>query len=97
DGRIYVIGGNVSGSSNPVTTVQAYTPGTNTWTTVAPMSVARHELGAALGSDGRIYAVGGRDAASTPLTTVEAYTIGTNTWTTVAAMPTARRGLMAAP
>ena len=42
--------------------------------------------GAALGSDGRIYAVGGI-AGGSPLPQVEAYNTATNTWTTAAAMP----------
>ena len=62
-----------------------------TWTTVASMSTARYSPAAALGSDGRIYAIGGDNN----LATVEAYTLGSNTWTTVASMPTAR-GYLAA-
>ena len=43
-------------------TVEAYTPGSNTWATVAPMPTARGDLAAAAGHDGRIYAMGGDGA-----------------------------------
>ncbi|WP_420795846.1 Kelch repeat-containing protein [Ktedonobacter racemifer] len=41
---------------------------------------ARTGLTAAVGPDGRIYAIGGRNASG-PLKTVEAYDPRTNTWT----------------
>ncbi len=88
DGRIYAIGGYYNGSY--LTTVEAYTPGSNTWTSVAPMPTARYGLAAATGPDGRIYAIGGDDSWLGITNTVYAYTPGSNTWTTVASMPTAR-------
>src|SRR5262249_55258931 len=42
------------------------------WTAVAGMPTARSGLAAALGADGRIYAIGGTNAGNT-LATVEAY------------------------
>ena len=50
---------------------EAYSPSTNTWTTLAPMSTSRYGLAAALGSDGRVYAIGGYHSGV--LNTVEAY------------------------
>jgi N-acetylneuraminic acid mutarotase len=103
DGRIYAIGGDTaspgtSPGSGPLTTVEAYTPGTNSWATVAPMPTARLQLAAATGPDGRIYAIGGVNGGngSPSLNTVEVYTPSTNSWATVASMPTARAGLAAA-
>jgi N-acetylneuraminic acid mutarotase len=90
DGHIYAIGG-VNGTR--LTTVEAYTPATNSWAAVASMPTARNGLAAATGSDGRIYAIGGW--AGAPINTVEAYTPGTDSWAAVASMPTARNGLAA--
>ena len=62
DGRIYVIGGQTTyKSASAVPTVQAYSPGTKTWTFVAPLPGPRTDLAAAEGPDGRIYAFGGDD------------------------------------
>jgi YVTN family beta-propeller protein len=85
DGRskIYALGGrNAEGSV--LSTVEAYDPDTDTWTTVASMSTPRTRLAAATGLDGRIYAIGGRNLFFDDLGTVEAYDPLTDTWTTVA-------------
>src|SRR2546427_4976019 len=96
DGRIYAIGGvDTLRSPEPLATVEAYTVATNTWTTVASLPTPRQLLAAAVGPDGRIYALGGADAAGNPLHTVEAYTITTNTWAAALPLPTARSGLAA--
>jgi len=96
DGRIYAIGGvNTLQSPLPLATVEAYTPASNTWATLASLPTPRQLLAAAVGSDGRIYALGGADASGNPLSTVEAYNITTNTWTAMPSMPTARSGLAA--
>jgi N-acetylneuraminic acid mutarotase len=92
DGRIYAIGGN--NSSGNLSTVEAYNPSTNTWTTEASMPTARAGLAAVAGPDGKIYAIGGATGISYQ-STVEAYDPGTNTWTSVASMPTARYDLAA--
>lgn len=66
----------------------------NTWTSVAAMAGgARGDLGAATGSDGRIYAIGGFD--TTWVNTVEAYDTTANTWTTEAPMPGGARSELA--
>jgi hypothetical protein len=97
DGRVYAIGGNHGGPDNtfnPVGTVEAYDPSTNTWSTVAPMPTARNALAAVVGPDGRIYAMGGY--AASILDTVEAYSPATNSWTAGASLPTPRTALAAA-
>ncbi|GAC1576777.1 MAG: hypothetical protein NVS3B18_10590 [Candidatus Dormibacteria bacterium] len=101
DGRIYAIGGTPSSTIGPDNTniVEAYTPGTNGWVTVAPMPTARYGLAAATGSDGRIYAMGGATLANSGSVTfnaVEAYTPGTKRWATVASMPAEGSGIAAA-
>jgi hypothetical protein len=90
NGILYAVGG-FNGSSY-VSTVEAYDPVTNTWTTKAPMPTARYLLAAGV-VNGVLYAVGGFNGSS--LSTVEAYNPATNTWTTDAPMPTKRDSLAA--
>ena len=78
----------------PISTVEAYTPATNSWTAAASMPTARNGLAAVTGTDGRIYAMGGGDGAGGRLNTVEAYT-PSNTWATMSPMPTARQDFAA--
>lgn len=66
DEKIYVIGGGTSYFDNEgplFDTVEVYDPKTDTWTTPSwsesTLPTARKELGAALGNNGRIYAIGG--------------------------------------
>src|SRR5437868_4466609 len=94
DGRIYAIGG-ADASGNPLATVEAYNPTTNTWTTAANLNTPRSGLAAVEGTDGRIYVIGGM-AASGLTNLVEAYNPATNAWTQVATLPTPRSGLAAA-
>jgi hypothetical protein len=110
NGSIYAIGGvNQSGA---LSTVDAYvlpggigfpppsTVSQGTWVVAPSLNIARGELAATVGSDGRIYAVGGRTFQAFPfdqgLATVEAYSVGSAAWVAVESMPTARYGLMAA-
>ncbi len=104
DGRIYAIGGiEFNCNSGPgwegLNTVDAYTPATNSWTSVANLPaddgyVGRSAFGVTVGSDGRIYVIGGTEGSDccapgnreTP--TVLRYTIATNTWRFIAPLPT---------
>jgi N-acetylneuraminic acid mutarotase len=73
DGRIYAIGGALGGPGvGDTNSVEAYTPGTNSWATVASMPTARAGFAAATGPDGRIYAIGGNHGSGV-VNTVEAY------------------------
>ncbi len=97
-GKIYAIGGlgTPTGTYYPtLTTVEAYDPVTNTWTARAPMPTARYLLAVATGSDGKIYAIGGKVGIEA-INTVEAYDPKTDTWAQKASLPTARFGLGAA-
>ena len=75
DGRIYAIGGFTAFTGvTPFASVEAYTPATDTWATVAPMAHPRVYAGAAVGADGRIYVAGGSDNMTfNPTNAVEAY------------------------
>jgi N-acetylneuraminic acid mutarotase len=66
-----------------------------TWTTAAVMPTARTMVGAAVGADGLIYAIGGYTEFSTVTGVVEVYNPATNSWSTRAPMPTPRYGFAA--
>jgi hypothetical protein len=103
DGRLYAVGGgdsNVEDTEFPVFgTVEAYDPVTDTWTTRAPMQIARKGFGLAAANNGKLYAVGGVDEELRQLASLEEYDPATNRWTTKAPMPIRREmyGLAAAP
>lgn len=96
DGRIYALGGIVGPLvQDALSTVEAYTPGTNSWATVASMPTKRAFLAAAVASDGRIFALGGQTSpAGGP--SADVYTPSSNSWTTIPNMPTPRQALAAA-
>lgn len=54
-----------------LSTVEKYSPSTNTWTTVASMPTARGGLAAAADTQGNIYAIGGINGSNAYLSTVE--------------------------
>jgi N-acetylneuraminic acid mutarotase len=81
DGKLYAIGGDdASNPPNPLSSVEAYDPATNTWTSRAAMPIARGALAAVLGPNGLIYAIGGQDGGGYILPDVEAYSAASNTW-----------------
>jgi hypothetical protein len=102
---IYAIGGRRAPSgpcSQPpggqVAKVERYDIDTGTWHEVAPMPLARSDLGAAV-VDGEIYVFGGcrvTQGGVTYLRNVNVYDPATNTWSGAPAdMPTARAGMYA--
>lgn len=93
NGVLYVIGGWVNnGGPNThlgrLSTVEAYDPATDRWTTKAPMPTPRYALGVAA-VDGVIYAIGGEHGFDV-VRTVEAYDPATDRWTTRTPMPVGR-------
>jgi len=97
-GHLYAIGGTTGNLEPPLATLEIYDVATNSWTTGAPMPTARMSLCAALGSDGRIYAIGGGNEGYPDGTyvfsgAVEAYTPSTNKWATMAPLPTPREDM----
>jgi N-acetylneuraminic acid mutarotase len=91
DGIIYAIGGwkgdPVACWGDVLSTVEAYDPATDTWTTKTDMPTAR-TLSAIAVVDGVIYVIGG--SANAVLPTVEAYDPATDEWTRKADMATVR-------
>jgi N-acetylneuraminic acid mutarotase len=96
NGMLYAIGGfhldPVHGIGLYLSTVEAYDPATNTWSTKAPMPTPRVWTSAGV-VNGIIYVVGGANGPG--VATVEAYDPATNTWSTKTAMPSPRLGLAA--
>lgn len=98
---VYALGGR--DASGPLTTVEAYSPATETWATVHPLSVARADLGAVgapcppgLGLHGGcVYAIDGAGDGS-----VEVYSPVTDAWMTLHPLPVShgdRPAVVAAP
>ena len=88
DGIIYLFGG----YSN-YNTVQAFNPSTQVWQTKSSMPTGRWSAAGALGSDGKIYVVGGGHPGQPDYgvyDTLEAYDPLTDSWETKSPMPTAR-------
>jgi N-acetylneuraminic acid mutarotase len=88
DGRIYAISGRGDGGGGgPVNTVEAYSPATNSWTTVAPLPSKRDALSATTSLEGLIYAIGGcewkADGTCPVSRQVDVYSPQQNKWRTV--------------
>lgn len=96
-GKLYVIGGYTqSGLSvwQPVATVYAYDPATDTWAERAPMPTPRGALSVSE-HNGTLYAIGGYDREANNAA-VEVYDPERNTWAARAPLPTPRDHLATA-
>jgi N-acetylneuraminic acid mutarotase len=78
DGKIYFVGGHDGSNKN---IAERYDPATNTWGTLASMSVARGAVATAI-LNGKLYAIGGQGVAS-----VEVYDPSTESWSAGVALP----------
>jgi N-acetylneuraminic acid mutarotase len=105
DGTIYAIGGESCTTMSGFTlctrqsTVYTFNPGTDTqWQTMANgLPDARSDLAATTGTDGTIYAIGGRDSSNTAQSTVYSLAPGASAWQTMASgLPDVRYYLAAA-
>jgi N-acetylneuraminic acid mutarotase len=94
NGILYAVGGAVDsmGYEQCLSTLEAYDPASNSWSTKAPMPIPGTQCsGSVAAVNGLLYVVGGWDKASAAtLNTVEVYDPATNSWTSRDAMPTAR-------
>lgn len=96
-GTLYVIGGYTQSLFSvwqPVATVYAYNPATDTWAERAPMPTPRGAL-SVTEYNGKLYAIGGYDRKDNTAA-VEVYDPERNTWTERAPLPTPRDHLAAA-
>ena len=91
DGKIYIIGGDISTSWGMTAVLEEYDPAADTWTKRSRMPSERHALGAAA-VDGIVYAIGGWGGGDQH-STVEAYDPATDKWTKKASMLSKRTGL----
>jgi len=93
DGKIYVIGGRLSGAfiigyPGNINLVQAYDPASDSWTTKAPMPTARSGLNTA-NLNGIIYAAGGEvqdEKSLAAFRAFEAYHPPSDTWWSLPSM-----------
>ncbi len=97
NGILYAVGGEivhtgVGGYTEFLSTVEAYDPSTNSWTTKASMPTPRGGLTVGV-VNGILYAVGGNSSQTKPvLDTMDAYDPVRNVWAAKAPIPTARGG-----
>ena len=77
--------GGVPFNFQPTARVDAFDPDGGFWVQVASMGTPRSGFGAAVGPDGRIYAIGGYNGFGN-IATLETYDLQTDTWTFVAPM-----------
>jgi N-acetylneuraminic acid mutarotase len=84
DGLIYVAGGH-TGSGPGLTTVEAYEPITDRWTTKAPLIHSTRGAAIAKGSEGLLYVIGGYNTSY--VSSVQVYNTSTNSWTLAASIP----------
>jgi hypothetical protein len=75
DGRLYIVGGYLSGLSNPTNEVFSLGPGETTWTPEPSMATRRGALATAA-AGGKLVAIGGVDQGGNVLATTEIFTPG---------------------
>jgi N-acetylneuraminic acid mutarotase len=85
--HLYAIGG-FDNNFNPLSTVEAYDPATNTWQERAPMPSAGSHPAVGTLDDGRIIVAGGGPPSS-ETADVELYTPWSNTWQQLTPLPVA--------
>ncbi|XP_075227161.1 kelch-like protein 5 [Lycorma delicatula] len=94
NGYLYALGGHDVPATNPLALrfncVERYDPKTDSWTTVANMSIGRDSVGVSLLGD-YLFAVGGYDGQKY-LQLVESYDSQTNEWHQVSPLNTGRAG-----
>ncbi|MGN6525278.1 MAG: kelch repeat-containing protein [Burkholderiaceae bacterium] len=96
DGRVLVTGGSLPGGAAAqgyanLASAEIYDPAANTWTTVAPMAVARSHHTATLLADGRVLVVGGENAQYLVEASAELFDPATGRWTSTPLPPDAAR------
>jgi N-acetylneuraminic acid mutarotase len=95
NGKIYVMGGCIPpaglvGVADCLDTLQEYDPVTNYWDVKQPLPIPRFLLCAIRGTDGNIYAMGGRTVGSKMINRVDVYNPTMNLWYQKAPMPNLR-------
>lgn len=88
NGVLYTVGGSDARGTKH-STVEAYSPGSNSWTTRKALPAPRGVLNGAGVINGVLYVAGGKDTSNVDTRTLFAYSPSTNTWSTRAPMPVA--------
>eukprot|EP00795_Rhopilema_esculentum_P009185 gene9185-16859_t len=89
-GLLYAVGGKEAGETI-TTKVECYSAKQNTWTSMKPLNIPRHQLGVTE-LNGKIFAVGGSDGMRR-LNTVEYYTPKDDEWRYIRSLNTCRSGV----
>jgi N-acetylneuraminic acid mutarotase len=87
-GLLYAIGG-LNGAGTALTSVMAYTPGSNSWSTKAALPAARYGGNGAAAISSKLYLAGGSNSVGALTRSLYAYNPSTGTWATKANMPVA--------
>jgi hypothetical protein len=85
NGLVYAVGG-ANSDGKTLTTVEAYSPSSNSWSIKAPLPSARALLNGAGTINGVLYVAGGMNSNEVETNTLFVYNPATNTWTTKAPM-----------
>ncbi|MDB5648581.1 MAG: hypothetical protein JWL62_101, partial [Hyphomicrobiales bacterium] len=91
NGKIYLVGGFIGGvtHNDGQNVAMEYDPVLDSWRLLAPMKAGRGSVGLAA-LNGKLYAIGGRDATGATVPTNEVYDPATNRWNSLAPLPRAR-------
>ncbi|MEK2687856.1 Kelch repeat-containing protein [Bdellovibrio sp. GT3] len=80
DNTILILGGLTTAAVTSITTVQAYDPSTNSFSTKAPMALGRYQAAAAVLPSGNVLLTGGWASTGSMTATTEIYNVSANTW-----------------
>ena len=92
NGKVLIVGGALTSTSDPVATAEVYDPATGTFTMTGAMATAREQHTATLLADGRVLIVGGTTStgATSPTATAEVYDPSTGSFSATGSMAEAR-------
>jgi len=92
NGKVLIVGGALTSTSDPVATAEVYDPATGTFTMTGAMATAREQHTATLLADGRVLIVGGATSAGAgdPTATAEVYDPSTGSFSVTGSMAAAR-------
>jgi len=94
NGKVLIVGGALTSTSDPVATAEVYDPGTGIFTPTDTMATAREQHTATLLADGRVLIIGGTTSTRTgnlqPTATAEVYDPSTGSFSVTRPMAEAR-------
>ena len=92
NGKVLIVGGALTSTSDPVATAEVYDPATGIFTMTGAMATAREQHTATLLADGRVLIVGGTTSTGTgdPTATAEVYDPSTGSFSVTGSMAAAR-------